>query len=72
MGKKSVVDGSAFEDVSVPSGVRAVSPLHRVGDLQALLIQMLETARGTHEKHALDMLVHHYYCYHYYNHHHHH
>uniref|UniRef100_A0A8D2ZFH1 Neuromedin-B n=1 Tax=Scophthalmus maximus TaxID=52904 RepID=A0A8D2ZFH1_SCOMX len=51
MGKKSVVDGSAFEDVSVPSGVRAVSPLHRVGDLQALLIQMLETARGTHEKH---------------------
>ncbi|KAK2842262.1 hypothetical protein Q5P01_012462 [Channa striata] len=48
MGKKSVVDSSfmesAYEDVNVPPGVRAGGPVYRVGDLQALLIQMLKTA----------------------------
>ena len=55
MGKKSVVDSSfmesAFEDVNVPTQVRAVSPLHRVEDL---LVQMLSTPR---QKQALTMLV---------------
>uniref|UniRef100_A0A3B4W8Y7 Neuromedin Bb n=1 Tax=Seriola lalandi dorsalis TaxID=1841481 RepID=A0A3B4W8Y7_SERLL len=59
MGKKSVVDSSflesAFEDVNVPTEVRAVSPLHRVEDLQALLIHMLKTAQQTQQKQALDI-----------------
>uniref|UniRef100_A0A8C2X996 Uncharacterized protein n=1 Tax=Cyclopterus lumpus TaxID=8103 RepID=A0A8C2X996_CYCLU len=46
MGKKSVVDSSlmksAFEDVNVPTA-RAVGPLYRVEDLQALLIQIVNT-----------------------------
>uniref|UniRef100_A0A8C9Y9Q7 Neuromedin B n=1 Tax=Sander lucioperca TaxID=283035 RepID=A0A8C9Y9Q7_SANLU len=49
MGKKSVVDSSfmksAFEDANVPSEVRAVSPLYRGEDLQALLSQMLKTTK---------------------------
>ncbi|KAK9516693.1 hypothetical protein VZT92_024611 [Zoarces viviparus] len=57
MGKKSVADSSlmesAFEDVQVPA--RAVSPLYRVEDLQALLIQMLKTAQQTQQKHALNI-----------------
>lgn len=68
MGKKSVVDGSfmesAFEDVNVPPEVRAGSPVHRVKDLQALLIQMLKTAPQTQQKRALDMLVYYNYYYH--------
>uniref|UniRef100_A0A8C4FB39 Neuromedin Ba n=1 Tax=Dicentrarchus labrax TaxID=13489 RepID=A0A8C4FB39_DICLA len=59
MGKKSVVDSSfmesAFEDVNVPTEVRAVRPLYREEDLQALLIQMLKTAQLTRRKQALDM-----------------
>lgn len=58
MGKKSVVDGSfmesGFEDVNVPTGVRAGRP---VEDLQALLIQMLKTPRRTQRKRPVDMLV---------------
>ncbi|KAL6106773.1 nmb [Pungitius sinensis] len=57
MGKKSVVDSSlmksAFEDVEIPTG-RAVS-LHRVGDLQTLLFQILKTAQQTQQKHALNV-----------------
>ena len=68
MGKKSVVDSSfmesAFEDVNVPTEVRAVNPLYRVEDLWALLIQMLKTAQ---QKQALDMLVDYYYYYHYHH-----
>lgn len=68
MGKKSVVDGSfmesGFEDVNVPTGVRAGCP---VEDLLELLIQMLKTARQTQRKQALVMLVHHYYDYYYYS-----
>ncbi len=75
MGKKSVVDSSftesAFEDVNVPTEVRAVSPSYHAEDLQALLIQMLKTAQQTQRKQALDMLVYYYYyccccccCYH--------
>ncbi|KAL7402917.1 hypothetical protein ABVT39_021675 [Epinephelus coioides] len=56
MGKKSVVDSSfmksAFEDVNVPSEVRAVGPLYPVEDL---LIQMLKTAKHTQRKQALDI-----------------
>lgn len=67
MGKKSVVDssfmGSAFEDANVPTEVRDASPLYRVEDLQALLIQMLKTSQSTQEKQALDMLVCYYYDY---------
>ncbi|XP_029290165.1 neuromedin Ba [Cottoperca gobio] len=57
MGKKSLPDSSfmksAFEDVNVPTEVRAVSPLYRVEDPQALLIQILKTA--TQRKKALDI-----------------
>nr|XP_019934420.1 PREDICTED: neuromedin-B-like [Paralichthys olivaceus] len=60
MGKKSVADGSfmesAFEDVNVPADVRAASPLRTVEDLQALIIQMLETALHTREKQTLKQL----------------
>lgn len=67
MGKKSVVDSSfmesAFEDVNVPTEVRAVGPLYRVEDLQALLIQMLKSAQQTQRKQASDMLVYYYYYY---------
>lgn len=58
MGKKSVVDGSfmesAFEDVNVPTEVRAARP---VENLQELLVQMLKTAQQPKRKQALDMLV---------------
>lgn len=60
MGKKSVGDISfkdAFEEVNVPTEVRAVRPLYRVEDPQALLIQMLKTAQPAQRKQALDMLV---------------
>lgn len=66
MGKKSVVDKES-KDVKVPTEVRAVSPLYRVEDLQAL-IHVLKTAQLTQRKQALDMLVYHYYyhwCYYY-------
>lgn len=63
MGKKSVVDKES-KDVNVPTEVRAVSPLYRVEDLQAL-IHMLKTAQLTQRKQALDMLVYHYYYYYY-------
>ncbi|KAF3854806.1 hypothetical protein NQZ68_008050 [Dissostichus eleginoides] len=57
MGKKSVVDSSfmksALEDVNVPTEVRAVSPLYRVEDLQALLFQTLKS--DTQRKKALDI-----------------
>uniref|UniRef100_A0A3Q3LU13 Neuromedin Ba n=1 Tax=Mastacembelus armatus TaxID=205130 RepID=A0A3Q3LU13_9TELE len=67
MGKKSVVDSSfmesAFQDVNIPTETRAVRPVQRVEDLQALLIHMLKTAQQIKRKQALEMLVnYHYYC----------
>ncbi|XP_062277489.1 neuromedin Ba [Scomber scombrus] len=59
MGKKSVVDSSfmesAFEDLNVPTEVRAVSPAYRVKDLQSLLIQMLKTTQQAQRKQTLDI-----------------
>lgn len=61
MGKKSVVDSSfmesAFEDVNVPTDVRAVGPAYGVKDLQSLLIQMLKTPQQAQQKQALNMSV---------------
>uniref|UniRef100_A0A3Q0QSK5 Neuromedin Ba n=1 Tax=Amphilophus citrinellus TaxID=61819 RepID=A0A3Q0QSK5_AMPCI len=58
MGKKSIVDSSfvqsAIENIKDPTGVRDVSPLHRVGDLQALL-RMLKTAQQRQREQARDM-----------------
>lgn len=58
MGKKSVMDSSlmksAFEDANVPPA-RAVSPLYRVEDLEALLIQMLKNGKQKWQKQALNM-----------------
>ncbi|TNN28610.1 Neuromedin-B [Liparis tanakae] len=58
MGKKSVMDSSlmksAFEDANVPTA-RAVSPLYRVEDLEALLIQMLKNAKQKQQKQALNI-----------------
>ncbi|KAF7660963.1 hypothetical protein LDENG_00270810 [Lucifuga dentata] len=60
MGKKSVVDSSfmesAFGDVRVPTGDRAVSPLHTAEDLKELLHHMLNTHQAPQKK-DLDMLV---------------
>uniref|UniRef100_A0A3Q3MTK3 Neuromedin Bb n=1 Tax=Labrus bergylta TaxID=56723 RepID=A0A3Q3MTK3_9LABR len=62
MGKKSVADSSlmesSFEDVHAPTEDRDVrSPLYRLGDLHALLIQMLKTAQLTQRKQTPDMSV---------------
>lgn len=68
MGKKSVVDSSfmesAFEDVNVPTEVRAVSPVYREKDLQTLLIRMLKTTQQAQR--SVYSYYHHNYYYDYY------
>lgn len=58
MGKKSIVDSSfvqsAVENIKDATGVRDVSPLHRMEEMQVLL-RMLKTAQRTQREQARDM-----------------